>query len=174
MDDIYRMADNADKAQFGNERIEEMINMKVLEFNVEKSSYVIIGNKKERKKLKEQLNKQPLLLCGEPMKEVKSVKYLGDWVSFDLKDSIHETVLKRIGVAKHSIYELRTIVEDSRAYSIGGINVALSIFDAAIVPMLLHNAETWFGITKKTFKVLTDFFNSFFHCILRVSSGCPI
>ena len=47
MDDIFRMADNANKAQFGNDRMEEMINMK---FNVDKSSYVIIGNKKGKEK----------------------------------------------------------------------------------------------------------------------------
>ena len=108
------------------------------------------------------------------MKEVKAIKYLGDWVSVDLKESVHQTVLKRISVAKYPIYELRAIVSDARAEALGGINIAFSIFDAAIISMLLHNAETWCNITKKTLKVLTDFFNSFFRCILRVSSGCPI
>ena len=119
--------------------------------------------------LKEELNTNPLFLCGEPMKEVKAIKYLGDWILFDLKESVHQTVLKRLGVARQSMYELRTIVEDSRAISIGGINIAFNIFEAAVVSMLLHNAESWFDISKKTYKLLNDFFNSFF----RVSTGCP-
>ena len=49
MDDLFRMAENVEKAQYGNEVMEEMINKKVLEFNISKSSFVVIGNKRARK-----------------------------------------------------------------------------------------------------------------------------
>ena len=92
MDDIFRMAGNVFDAQFGNDLIEEMTKEKILDFNLEKSNFLIVGNRKERRKLKEQVTKTPLLLCGEKMRETKSLKYLGEYLCPDLQESIHETV----------------------------------------------------------------------------------
>ena len=153
--------------------MEDMVNSKVLEFNLEKSNYVIIGNKKARKTLRDKIKKSPLTLCGKVMEESKSVKFLGDYISHNVKESIHETVKKRIVVAKFSLVELRTVIEDSRASTIGGINVALDIFDTAILPAVIHNCETWIEMSPKTMKILDDFYNSFFRCILRCCSGTP-
>ena len=48
MDDIMRLAENVESAQYGNDAMEDMINRIVLKFNIEKSNYVIIGNKTRR------------------------------------------------------------------------------------------------------------------------------
>ena len=71
--------------------------------------------------------------------------------SYRYSYSVNNTINNRIGLAKHSIYEIRAIVEDTRATRLGGINVALDIFNAAIVPRILHNGETWYNIPKKDF-----------------------
>ena len=57
---------------------------KLLDFNLEKSSYLIAGNKKARQKLKVKLNAQPLLLCKQPKKQVNVEKYLGCHLSSTL------------------------------------------------------------------------------------------
>ena len=150
------------------------INKQLLSFNNDKSSYTILGNKKARKKLKEQCDKSPLVLNGEFMKETNAVKILGDFICLDLGESVHQTVMRRLGLAKHAAYELRTIVEDTRANKIGGNNIAFEIFDASIVTMVLHNCESWVSIPKKTFRALTNFFNTFYCCIFCIGSGCPI
>ena len=67
-------------------------------------------------------------------------------------------------MAKHAVYELRTIMED----------VAFEIWELAILPMLLFSSETWTDISKKTLRRLSDFFNQFFRIIFRIGSGCPI
>ena len=61
------------------------------------------------------------------MKEITSLKYLGDSLRQSLEESVHQTVLQRIGLAKHSIYEIGAIVEDARATKLGGINIAYSL-----------------------------------------------
>ena len=94
MDDVIRLAEDVESAQYGNDRMEDMVNRKVLEFNLEKSNYVIIGNKKARKTLRDKLEKNPLTLCGREMKESQSIKFLGDFLNFNLKESVHETVKK--------------------------------------------------------------------------------
>ena len=105
MDDILRPAENVRNAQYGNDKMEEMVKKKVLKFNLDKSNFVILGNKKSRKKLRDEEERNPLLLCGQKMKEVKSIKFLGDVITHNLEESVHETVQRRITVAKHTIAE---------------------------------------------------------------------
>ena len=85
------MAETRDSAQFANNAMEKMVENKLLSFNNDKSSYTIIGNKKARKKLKEQCSKSPLILNGTDMKEVNAVKILGDFICQDLEESVHQT-----------------------------------------------------------------------------------
>ena len=105
------------------------------------------------------------------MKETKALKYLGDFISVDASESVHQTVLKRIPIAKQAIHEIRMIVEDVRADKIGGINVAFTIWEASVLPMLLYNGETW--NPKEKTKILRGIFDEFFRSIFRISSGCP-
>ena len=104
---------------------------------------------------------------------MKLLKFLGDYVSYNLQDSIHQTVLKRVGIAKQTILEIRTVMEDIRAERLGAVNVAFNIFEQAIVPMLSHNAETWLGIGRKTIKILDDIFFFFCRTMFRIGVGCP-
>ena len=107
------------------------------------------------------------------MKEVEKLKFLGDIISHSPEESIHDTVLKRQGIVKQSIIEIRTLIEDRRASSIGGINLAFSLWET-VVSSLLYNSETWLRIPKKTMKVLKDIFNTFYSTIFRIGKGTPI
>ena len=100
---------------------------------------------------------------------------LGDWISTDgLSQSASATVKKRKGLATASIYEIRAIVEDCRSNIIGGLQTGIDLWEAAVIPMLLFNAETWVSISKSTVDVLEDTQKRFYRSILSVSSGCPI
>ena len=173
MDDIGRFAESVRSAQNGNERIVNMLESKLLDLNVDKTNFLLMGNKTQCKKLKAQIEKNPLTINGHPMKEVVCLKYLGDSLCSTVEESIHQTVIKRIGIAKKAVFEVRAVIEDKRSNKIGGFNVALEIWDAAIVPMLLNNCESWLSIPKKTLKVLDDLFNIFYRSLFRIGSGCP-
>ena len=146
---------------------------KSLQINLEKSSYLIMGSKKMRKKMALELKESPLTLCNERMKEEKVIKYLGNSISFNLEDSVHQTVIRRVAVARQAVYEIRAVVEDTRAEKLGALNVAFSIWEKSIIPMLLHNSETWMFISKKSIKILDDLFHFFCRIILRISISCP-
>ena len=173
VDDITRASDNRDKAQYGNDKMEELLGPKSLQLNLTKSGYVVVGNKKARKELEKQLTTNPLTLCQEPMKEMKEMKFLGDYLRLDLEESVHTTVIKRSGIAKMAINDIRTVVEDTRASQLGGLNLAFTLWEAAIIPKLLWNSETWMCIQPKTIKILNNIFNQFYRSILRISTGCP-
>ena len=66
------------------------------------------------------------------------------------------------------------IIEDRRAAVLGGINLAFTFWDQAVLPMVLYNAESWCNITRKTYKILNDLFNTFFRSIFRIGTGTPI
>ena len=174
MDDIEKLSNSVEAAQYGNDKMEELVGRKKLQLNIDKSGFLIMGNKKARKTIESQLVKNPLTLKGERMKREKVLKFLGDYFSEDLEDSIHQTVIRRIGIAKHTMYEIRSVIEDTRAEHLGGINLAFSLWDAAVVPMVLFNAESWWHMSKKTLKLLNGLFNDFHRCIMRISTGCPI
>ena len=145
-------------AQLGNEVMEELIGKKGLEFNYDKSMYLIMGNKKVRKKMNEDIEKSPMKLGNQTMKEAKAIKLLGDLISINLEESVHQTVMKRAGVVNHAIFEARTVIEDTRANSLGALDVAFNIWNSGILAMLLYNSETWINISKKTIRVLDNLF----------------
>ena len=173
MDDIFRMGENVSSAQRANNLMETIIGKKSLEFNLDKSSFMVMGNKKSRKVINSHLMKSPIKLCGSNMKEVKVLKYLGDYLAHSLEESVHHTVLQRLGLAKHSIYEIRAIIEDTRATRLGGINIAFSLWEQTVLPFLLQNCETWANIPKKTMKILNNLFNQFHRSLMRIGTGCP-
>ena len=81
MDDIGRLAESKEDSQYANNKLEEMVNRKGLEFNIDKSNFVIIGSKKEVKRLQKDLEDEPLKLCNENIKQVKLLKYLVEFIS---------------------------------------------------------------------------------------------
>ena len=174
MDDLMEMSETVNDAQEANKTIEVFLGRKNLQLNMDKSNYIIIGGSKERRKMKKELQKNPLMLCGVKMKEVEELKYLGDYASINNEESVHKTVLKRIGLAKQSIVDIRSVVEDTRASKLGGINIAFQLFEACVLSFVLHNSETWDFMSNKTIKVLDNLFTYFFRKIFRCSTGTPI
>ena len=160
-DDIMRMAETIASAQYSNRLMEDLFNQKSLSFNLSKSQFLIMGSRKARKKISDELKNNPIKLCGENMKEAKALKYLGEFLSYDLEDSVHQTVIRRIGIAKRTIFEIRAVIEDSRAETLGPIGLAFDIWELALIPMITHHTETWTNLSRKTVKVLDNLFHGF-------------
>ena len=75
-DDIARLTLNIKSAQQGNKRMEAMAETKLLDYNLEKSSFMIIGNQISKKKIEQELLENPLLFCGKPMVQVMKLNIL--------------------------------------------------------------------------------------------------
>ena len=173
-DDVARLADCIASAQTGNEKMESLAEAKLLDFNLKKSCFMIIGNKTSITSHKEEIRKNPITLCKQPMTMVSEAKYLGDWIcEGGLSESVVCTVRKRKGLAIGAIHEIRCVVEDCRSMICGGIKAGLEIWELAVLPMLLYNAESWIGVTKKTVEDLEAIQKRFLKHLLAVGSGCP-
>ena len=120
-DDISRVSDSVEAAQHGNDLVSHVMESKLLDFNLDKSCYLVIGKEKEKEELRKQLDVSPLSLSGFPMKEVKQEKYLGDYVHCNGNpDSVAATVQARHGLAVSAIYEIKSVLEDCRVNIAGG------------------------------------------------------
>ena len=83
------------------------------------------------------------------------------------------TVNKRKGVINRAIFEIKSVLKDCRAHLTGGIVSGFDIWEIAVIPTLLYNAETWQEISNKTVEELETIQLSFLRSILGVGSGCP-
>ena len=108
------------------------------------------------------------------MRLSESEKYLGDFMSSSLSDSVFVTVQRRKGLAMRLISELKVTVEDIRINTVGGLLAGLEIWKMAIIPFLFNNCETWMEIPKKALNVLNSIQNAFFVSLFGTSRGCPI
>ena len=122
-----RLSKNVWEAQSGNVKLEKVAETKLLDFNVEKSSFMIFGSKKGKTKIFEQLHSNPLTLCGKELKLSDHERYLGDYLSSGgLSESVKTTIAKRKGFVISNIYNIRNIIEDCRANIAGGIIAGVS------------------------------------------------
>ena len=162
-DDIFRMTSSPEAAQAGNMMIEAVIESKLLDLNLDKSCFIVIGAKNTVKDIKSEISHHPLTLCGNPMKEKVSDKYLGDYIhSGGTEASVLCTVQNRFGRIKSNIIEARAIIDDCRVNTVGGLVAGIDLWELAIIPSLLNNCQTWVNINEDSFKLLEDLQNSMY------------
>ena len=173
-DDVARLSLDLESTQMGINKMEAMAETKLLNFNLEKSCFIVFGNKKSRKEIKENLIDRPLQLCGVDMVQEEQAKYLGDQLcGLGLAESVAATVDKRRGLVIRTIFEIRTVIDDCRSHVAGGLTSGLDIWEMAVIPMLTNNAECWQDVSSKTIDELDKIQLMFLRCLLAVGSGCP-
>ena len=174
-DDVARLCGSVDSLQSANDRMEALAETKLLDFNLSKSVFMLIGSDKNKKDLENKLNQTPITLCGQLMKRETEYKYLGDWISQNgLAESAEITVMRRRNTVLSTVHEIRSVVDDFRSNTCGGIIVGLQIWETGVIPMLLYNSECWLDITKNTIEELELLQRRFLKSILAAGAGCPL
>ena len=173
-DDIMRVVENVSAARAGNVKVDYVMKSKQLKLNPEKTSYILFGKKKEVAEAQEEVKLSPIM-CGDFMTKEKDVdKWLGDMFHKEgLAASVMATIKSREAKVKGACYEAAAIVEDWRAQVVGGFMSAIDLFELAIVPTLLYNAETWMDISKEAEERLENLQLFFLRLVLRVPVSTP-
>ena len=172
MDDLGRFCADPVSAQIGNDRFESMAEVKLLDYNLDKSRILFLGKKKERNNLRKKFQEKAPTLYGKTMKESQHESYLGDEIGKSLSESITMTIQKRTGLVKKSIFEIKSIVENYKSQMFGGIQVGMLLWEACVIPYPINNSSTWLQINQKDLNTLIKLENLFFHNILGVQK-CP-
>ena len=174
-DDTMRFATSIDQVQQGNILISSAIKSKQLELNITKSGVIVFGKKKKVDLIKSTVeSNQSFSINGVKVKVKLEDKYLGDYLhSGGLSKSVEVTVAKRYGVCLHKVMELKSVIEDFRMHSLGGIKVGLEIFNLTILPHLIYNADTWLEIDEKTITRLESLQKTMLRSLLSVPNSTP-
>ena len=140
-DDVASPASDLENAQENNDRMERVIESKLLDFNLEKSVFLVIGSHKFKKDIKNKLSNKPLLLCGKEMKQSEKYTYLGDELSDrGLSHSVMSTIDKRYGTVYKAIFEINIIISDVRSCVPGEFSTAMMLWNMSVLPALYSSA----------------------------------
>ena len=71
-DDVSLLSDDPVSLQMGNDRMEVMAETKLLDFNMDKSCFIVIGNRKVKQDMQDKLALNPPTLYGKLMKQVEN------------------------------------------------------------------------------------------------------
>lgn len=173
-DDISKLNDSLEQARKDCQKIDRTLESKLLSLNYDKSKYMIIGSTKYRNKTLKELEKSPMKMGSSTIDHSSSEKYLGDIIhEKGCKESITQTIQDR---TRKLISKCEDIIQIAEAPIMGGLrkgNVAFKLFEAQIVPALLHNCESWIGIDHKHVELLQKFQERFIRRVLRLPDSTP-
>ena len=145
-------------------RCKEMETKKKMTFNVEKSNYLIITNsKKKKEEIKVELSKGPVT-------RVQEYKYLGDY--FVEKGDHGENIRKRKTKGEAAIQNMLRIA-DPKLTGKMSIQICLKIMETMIIPMILHNSETWTNLKSKDIEELEKIQKHILNKIFGMSANNP-
>ena len=108
------------------------------------------------------------------MKPKSSEKWLGDFIHEEgVAALVAATVKGRSGRTTAAIFEIKSIVDDFRMQRIRGIVAAFELWEKAIIPSLLNNAETWTEISEECMEELEDLQFLFVRTIMETAKSTP-
>jgi hypothetical protein len=121
-DDILRVAPTLTSARSGNIKLHMMLSERLLKCHPKKTCFVLIGSRKYKDQIREELKCRPLKFGDFSMMEKNQDMYLGDVLSTNgLGGSVEATVIHRLKTVKGAIYEAAAILKDYRMQAIGGM-----------------------------------------------------
>ena len=170
-DDVVRMAVDLGSARAGNERLASLVKLKQLEMHPDKTGMILFGN---HESLHKEIEENPVMFNDFETKPKVMDKWLGEMFHMDgLGASVEATVNERMGKVKAAIREVVSVVEDFRMQMVGGSVSAFDLWEAAVLPALLYNSETWVEINKSTEDTLEKLQHYFVRLLLQVPESTP-
>ena len=156
-DDIARIERTEENLNLANKAYETFQNLNGMEFHETKTVY--ISNK----------NKSSIKINDKQLLQKRSVKYLGDIISYDNKydDNIEDRKSSLNGI----IAEIRSIMNEAQEDL--EITVAKQYHEGIVMSKLLYNCETWTNLTKNNLEELEKIQNNAIKRLLRIPFSTP-
>ena len=173
-DDLCRLCTSADSARNGVRRMENIMKLKQLDINVDKSSYIVCKKSSKNAEIRQDFKIIPLKYDGLMMKEKECEKYLGDMINGGgLSESIESTITERHGRIFGSILEIRTILEDYRSSRAGGVTSGIMLWEVAVIPSLINNSETWTELEETQLERMEDLQSMLLRTLFNTAKTTP-
>ena len=142
--------------------------------NYDKSKYIILGSNKFRKDTLEAMAKDPMIMGDVIIHNSEKEKYLGDIIhEKGCAESIAATIKARTNGLIGKCNEIIKICEAPLMGGTGNSITAIRLFEAQVVPALLHNCESWIGLKDTHISDLQDFQDKFIRKLLWLPPSTP-
>ena len=173
-DDVNKMNDSLPQARIGCNKIDEILKRKQLSVNYDKSKYLIIGSEKYRKEVLKEVKDSPMMMGNVEIGHSEKEKYLGDFIhEKGIVESISATIKARTNGLISKCDEIIKICESPIMGGTGNSLAAIKLFEAQIIPALLHNCESWLGINQIHLSDLQEFQDKFIRKLLWLPQSTP-
>ena len=170
VDDTLRMATNTKMARDGGVIFTESLNTLSLEAHPDKSRIVIMGPKKLRDKVKEDLMKDPVMIQGWEMKNSSLETYLGFQLDErGVRECISKSIEGRVRMARSKSIQLLKVLDDDKICRIGWLESAKLLFTSIIIPTLTYGAQSYTNMTKKQRETLEASMRENLYRMLNIS-----
>ena len=138
--------------------MEAAVKRKQLSLNISKCSLIVFQKNTRINTIREAINnKKQLSICNTIIEAKEKDVYLGDILhEGGLSKSALATVTHRYGRIFSSMIEVSSILDDYRIDTIGGMKAGLEIYELALAPSLLNNADTWIFMDKVTIQKFAE------------------
>ena len=100
-------------------------------------------------------------------------KWLGDWFTNGLQESVMATIRDRAPKIRRASFEIVNIVKDYRAQRAGGFLTGLILWESCCIPSLIYNSGCWMAMTKKEEDALSECQDFFLRLLLGTGPGAP-
>ena len=175
VDDMLNPCETLAQARQANSKVNTLLKERGLNLNKEKSVCLIIGTKEQKLKASQALEENPLMCGDNETKEKQDEKWLGQYLSArGLAASVEKTVNAREGKIRAAGREIAAIVEDWRSRAAGGLDTALTLWQACCIPSLLAGCGAWVEMSCAVEKKLNKIQNWFLRLVLQVGPGAPL
>ena len=173
-DDILKPSSDVFTAQSGMTRLAGFLKERGLDAHPEKTSYLVCGTQEYKRKTNEQLKMIPLVFGDFLTKRKVSDKYLGQVLHEDgLEASVRATIQERTGKIKGAIFLTKSIIETYQMQGIGAMAAARTLWEGAIVRILLHGAGTWICSSEETDSLCEELQLLFWRTAFQVPKSTP-
>ena len=172
-DDVLTPVEDVEGMRATNVKMMEVMNLMQTSLNKTKSGFILMGPDAQVTEARQRIKEDPVM-CGDfEMKELKEEKWLGDYLTEGLRESVRLTIKKREAKTRRAIFEIIHLINDFRAQRIGGFRTGLVLWESCAIPSLLFNCSTWIGVGKEELRRLEGLQDLFLRMLWAAGQGAP-
>ena len=172
-DDVLAPVEDVEGLRATNVKMIEVMNLMQTELSETKSGFILMGPEPQVAEARRRIKEKPVMCGGFEMKEMKVQKWLGEYLSEGLRESVRVTIRKREAKTRRAIFEIMHLVNDYRAQRIGGFRTGLQLWESCVIPSLLYNCSTWVRIGKEELRTLEGLQDFFLRMLWATGPGAP-
>ena len=173
-DDIANLNDDTGKQRQACKNIYTELTKKGLSINYNKSKFVVIGNKKQRREILKETSENPIKMGDSCILNSEQEQYLGDMINQEgCAASITETIKERMRKLTSKCHDIIQICESPIMGGLGNSTAPFKLYNATVAEGLLTNCESWIGINQNQINMLQSFQDKFIKNTLRLADSIP-